>query len=184
MDFTEEELATVRALQMGSEEEACEALRRLRGYVPVDAVAERERFRDAVTTWKTGEGRDIADDPEAYAEAVRVDALIAEKHPDMSYADRLRVAGQVAREALGDPETRGNSEAIEAMRIQRGTPRDQREAAFKEASAIRSSRNQDSVDAEIEQARSEEIAAIAKERKGRVLEYGPPVRATPHENSR
>jgi len=103
----EDDLALVRALQMGSEDEAVQAIRKLRakpsGPAP-DALAqvvdERLSFRQAAD-WFTKEYNDLLEDPFLKKLVYERDSELASLDPALPYLDRLKAVGEEIREWKG-----------------------------------------------------------------------------------
>jgi hypothetical protein len=99
----EDDLALARALQMGSEEEAVQALRKIRSRpseVTPDVVAkvvdERLSFRRAADKFKEDYG-DLLSDPILKNLVYQKDAELAQSDPSLDYAERLERVGKEIR---------------------------------------------------------------------------------------
>jgi len=103
----EDDLALARALQMGSEEDAAKAIRRLRAKpseVTPDVlprlVDERLKFLKAVESFQA-EYKDYLEIPSLNKRAQEIDAQLAEREPSLPYDQRLKRVGEAVRkEAL------------------------------------------------------------------------------------
>ena len=104
---------------------------------------------------------DMLTDDELYLKAIERDAALAEAQPEMPEADRLELVAQVVRDEMGDPETRGNQDAIHGMAVSRGKRAGEPESAYERARG----RQGDAADNH-----SATIAAMAKERRGMRVE--------------
>lgn len=102
----DDDKALARALQMGTEEEALAAVRKIReqasarpSVTPDDvsrAIDERLVFRDAITAFRT-EYKDIADDPVLWGLATQRDEELMRSGDGRSYAERFTEIGDELR---------------------------------------------------------------------------------------
>lgn len=100
----EDDLALVRAIQMGSEDEAVKAIRKLRAKpseVTPDAVArvvdERLSFQEAAKKFKS-DYADLLADPFLKKLVYERDSELAQNQPELGYEDRLKRVGDEIRE--------------------------------------------------------------------------------------
>jgi hypothetical protein len=99
----EDDLQLARRLQMGSEEEAAQAIRTLRARSPgvtPDVVAkvvdERLSFQRAAE-WFNGEYKDLLSDPLLKELIYKRDADLAQAEPNLGYSERLKRVGDEIR---------------------------------------------------------------------------------------
>jgi hypothetical protein len=98
----DDDLALVRAIQMGSEEEAVQALRQIRSPnqdLP-KLIDERMSFQQAVSRFQT-EFKDVFDDPMLRQLALNKDAELVAQGDSRSYWDRYEAVGNEIRQWVG-----------------------------------------------------------------------------------
>jgi hypothetical protein len=98
----EDDLALVRAIQMGSEEEAAQAIRQLRSPT-IDLpklIDERMSFQQAVSRFQT-EFKDVFDDPYLRQIALNRDAELVAQGDARPYWDRYESVGNEIRQWVG-----------------------------------------------------------------------------------
>jgi hypothetical protein len=74
----------------------------------------RKEFLKKVNGWMRDTPQMLHDD-ELYLKAIEFDSQLQRRHPAMDERRRLDMAAALAIDELGDPETRGNSEAIASV---------------------------------------------------------------------
>jgi hypothetical protein len=119
----EDDLALARALQMGSEEDAAKAIRRIRAKpseVTPDVlprlVDERLQFLKAVESFNA-EYKDYLEVPSLRQKANEIDARLAQSEPSLPYAERLKKVGEeVKKEALSIVQKFGTPKVDKAAR--------------------------------------------------------------------
>lgn len=98
----DDDLALVRAIQMGSEEEAVQAIRRLKGPTTdlPKMIDERMSFQQAVSRFQT-EFKDVFDDPILRQVVLSKDAELVSQGDARPYWDRYESIGNEVREWAG-----------------------------------------------------------------------------------
>jgi hypothetical protein len=105
VDRSEDDRALVRAIQMGTEEEAIAALRKVReggavGLKPEDVARiadERLSFNTALD-WFNGEYKDLVSDPVLHGIVMERDSALVQAGDKRSYRDRYEAVGNEVRE--------------------------------------------------------------------------------------
>lgn len=98
----EEEQALVRALQMGTPEEAVAALRKIRASTGISrqdvetTVSERLKFETALTQFRT-DYKDVVSDPFLNSLVVQRDKQLLDAEPNLSYSERYKRVGDEVR---------------------------------------------------------------------------------------
>lgn len=148
----EDDLALVRALQMGSEEEALHAIRQLRSPT-IDLpklVDERMSFQQAVSRFQT-EFKDVFEDPNLRTLVLNKDAELIAQGDGRSYWERYEAIGNEVRQWVGNV---------------RKTPTDKltRKASASSAPAAAGSRVSQQTQEEPDESVSDVIAQMARTR--------------------
>ena len=104
---TEDDLALVRALQMGTEEEAVKAVRKLRAPaiqpdVVIAQALDRLNFQNAFSDFRSTY-KDISDDPNLMQLAIAKDAQLVQSGDRRTYAERYKSIGDEIRKWRGTP---------------------------------------------------------------------------------
>jgi hypothetical protein len=119
---TEEELALARALQMGDEQEAAKAIRRLRAAPSLNrdeltqTIDERMSFQRAFTKFES-EYSDVVNDPNLWRLAQQRDQELLRNGDTRAPYERFKAVGDELRswkKSLAAPDTRSNKEARKA----------------------------------------------------------------------
>lgn len=99
----EEERALVRAIQVGTEEEAVAALRKLKGqtqanFQQMSRIAdERLNFKEAIN-WFNGEYKDLVSNPELHSIVMQRDSALVAAGDTRTYKERYDAIGKEVRE--------------------------------------------------------------------------------------
>lgn len=167
----EEDLALVRAIQMGTESEAAAAIRKIREQVSTRpsvtaddmsrAIDERLAFNEALTSFRK-DYSDIAEDPLLYQLANRRDVELLNAGDERSYSERYKQIGNELRawkDGLASKKEPVKEPSLEAKNEKKKTAPKVPSAANKR---VEMSKDED----EGEENPSEVIAQIAKARGG------------------
>lgn len=164
----DDDLAIVRAIQMGTEEEAVKALAKLRqsqkSLSPDDisrTIDERLTFNEAINKFRT-EYNDITSDPYLNKLALDTDAQLLANGDRRPYYERYAEIGENLRGWAKKTAER----YAPAPSEQNQHAKSQRKAAATSVPTSQSRKTQSSIDAEPEETVSDTIAAIAKSRGG------------------
>lgn len=162
--LADDEIALARAIQMGSEEDAVAAIRKIRSPVGPSqddirrTVTEQLRFDNALSTFKQ-EFSDIDSDPVLKDFAVRLDKALVEQGDRRPYVERYRDVGTRIRSWMSEKLKAPTNDAALQNKEERkaSAPAVPRQAAAKTGT---------SVVEEKEESTSDVIAAMAAKRGG------------------
>jgi len=159
-DVQEDDAALARALQMGTEEEAAQVIKRLRTSIQPDEVAARAAtealnrlsFQSAFDQFKK-DYKDIVDDPNLFQLALAKDQQLLQSGDKRAYADRYRSIGDELRTWAGKTKPASTFEDKEQRKSATVTP-------IRPASVRASQPPED----DMEESPSETIARMARAR--------------------
>lgn len=157
----DDDLALARAIQMGSEEEAVAALRKLKSSGPskddlTRVVDERLTFNTAINKFQT-EYADVFSDPQLKQMALDADARLLAAGDSRPYFDRYQDIGNGIRNWVKDLKAPKNDANLQPDKLTR-------KAAAPAAPRLASGTSQTSVEEEKEESAQEIIQAMAKSR--------------------
>jgi hypothetical protein len=168
-DSVEEDLAIARAIQMGTEEEAVAALRKLRTSRPsVTAddvrrtVDSRLTFNEAIQQFRSS-FKDIASDPVLNQMAIDADARLLAQGDKRPYAERYT---EIGNEIRGWADRMVQARAPVTKPTDPGAEKLARKAAASPIPKAASTKSASTVEPEKEESTSDIIASIAKSRGG------------------
>lgn len=157
----EDDLALVRAIQIGTEEEALQAIRKLKSNGPSQddlarTVDERITFKEAIHNFNT-EFSDIVGDPYLKKLALDTDAQLIANGDRRPYAERYAEIGNNLREWV-------RSKAPAPQEVAPVVDKESRKAAVSAAPKVASAKTASSLQEEKEDSVADTIASIARAR--------------------
>jgi hypothetical protein len=168
----DDEAALARALQMGSEDEAKAAIRKLRSSGPSKddldrTIDERLTFKQAVD-WFAGEYKDIVSDPLLSQVAMNQDNILRSQGDKRGYRDRYKAIGDGIRDWLKSkaPVTEEPEAEVKEETVDIPPTRKAKKAAAPSVPKPASTKVTEPVEEETEESASDTIAKMAQARGG------------------
>ena len=165
----DDDLALARAIQMGSEEEAVAALRKIRSSTPsltkadvAKTIDERLTFNEAIQQFRS-EYKDIVSDPVLNRLALDTDAKLIAAGDQRTYAERYKDIGDTLRDWVNK---QVQARAPEPTPVVQGEEKLRKKAAAAPVPKGASQKSASSAEEEKEESTSDVIANIAKARGG------------------
>jgi hypothetical protein len=166
-----DDAALARAIQMGSEEEAVAAIRKLRSPTGPSSddlarsIDERLNFQTAVTWFKT-EYKDIVEDPVLAALATQQDNMLRANGDKRAYADRFKDIGDGIRNWLKGKAPEPKEEVTPEPEVSDTTSKKQKKAAAPSVPKPAATKVKTPEPEEEEESTQDIIANMAKSRGG------------------